>query len=149
MEAYRIIKEGGKFGLISLAPDIYKEFIYAFNRVAREHKHYFNDLSFQKLVGFNTYTSKKIVNMMEDIGFDVIKEFMLRLQEPITAEAYLKRIYAITNENYLDTVPTIKKTTIKENIKKTMLTKSGWKLKVSESNIFIIANKIGGKKNEI
>ncbi len=141
LELHRVLKKGGKLGVISLGPKIYQEFMRALENIAKKHPQYFPASSPATYLGAKIYADSELEGELEPIGFKIKKRFVLSLEEPVTAESYLKRINAITGESYLQTVPEAKRGTIREELEE-MLHGNREELKATECSIFVTAVKL-------
>jgi ubiquinone/menaquinone biosynthesis C-methylase UbiE len=141
LELHRVLKKGGKLGLISLGPEIYREFMHAFETVMKRHPQYFPDDSPGSYLQAKIYSDDELESELKAIGFKVKKRFVLSLEEPVTPESYLKRINAITGETHLRGVPEEKRETIRGDLKE-ILSGNREELKATECSVFVIAVKI-------
>ncbi len=141
LELHRVLKKGGKLGLISLGPEIYQEFMNAFEAMIKIYPRYFSAGPLSTHLGAKIYSENELLGELEPIGFKTRKRFVLSLKEPVTPEAYLKRINAITGERYLESVPETEREIIRETLME-KLSEHKEDLKATECSIFIIAAKV-------
>ncbi len=138
LEVHRVLKKGGKLGLISLGPEIYREFLDAFRAVVKKHPQYFPAGSPATFHQAKIYSDNQLERKLKVLGFKTRKRFVLSLEEPVTPESYLKRINAITGETYLQSVPEGKREAVRRDLKQ-MLNRHQEELKATECSVFVIA----------
>jgi ubiquinone/menaquinone biosynthesis C-methylase UbiE len=140
LEVHRVLKKGGKLGLISLGPEIYREFLHAFQAVVKKYPQYFPAGSQETYHQAKIYSDNELERKLKVIGFRTKKRFVLSLEEPVTPESYLQRINSITGEAYLQSVPEEEREAVRKELKQ-MLNGPREELKATECSVFVIAVK--------
>ncbi len=140
-EVYRVLKPGGRFGLVALSNDCYREFCEAFRRVSKENPDLFPIHKPFDLVGAKLHSMFELSRQVAKVGFQIQKRFVLSTQEPITPDDYLDRVNAIINENYLSHLTNNKQRTTARQLLYNALARRNGELKVTESSTFVIATK--------
>ena len=140
MEVHRVLKKGGKLGLISLGPEIYREFLHAFRALVKKYPEYFPAGSQETYHQAKIYSDNELERKLKVIGFKTKKRFVLSLEEPVTPESYLQRINSITGEAYLQSVPEDKREVVRKDLKQ-ILNGHRDELKATECSVFVIAVK--------
>jgi ubiquinone/menaquinone biosynthesis C-methylase UbiE len=140
-ETCRMLKPGGRLGLVSLATSVYREFLSAFRHIARRNNQFLpRDIDTHRMMKFKRYSIDVLQRLVSDAGFEVRRAFQLSTEEPITPRKYLERVNAIVNENYLDGLEENEKKRIRKELYHALARKNG-NLKITESSVFIIATK--------
>lgn len=140
-EILRVLKPGGRLGLVTLSTSVYGEFIRAMRHVASRKPDLLpHGADTQKTMKFKRYTIDSLIKEVAKAGFEVDRAFMLSTKEPITPHNYLDRVNAIVNENYLDGLTEGNKKRIRNELYHALARKNG-DLKITESSVFIIAVK--------
>lgn len=101
-EVLRVLKPGGRLGLVALSSRCYQEFFDAFARVAAGKPELFPDERPHDSMGARLHTPKELSELVEEAGLKIIKRFAASTEEPIEPGAYLERVNSIVGENYLD-----------------------------------------------
>ena len=140
-EVLRVLKPSGKFGLVSLSDKCYEEFGLTLIDIGRDNPGLFPKIQPFEMMGAKLHSLTELNSVVSGAGFDVARNFVLSTVEPITAEAYLERINAIVNENYLDHLgPNGTREKVRNMIMQSLSAKNG-SLKITESSVFVIARK--------
>lgn len=140
-EVYRVLKPGGQFGLVALSNNCYKEFGSAFKKAAINSPHLFPQGKPFEIMGAKLHSLIELSKLVSRTGFTVTKDFQLSTEEPIQAVDYINRVNAIVNENYLDHLGSNGKRLKARKLIVDALRGRNGSLKVTESSIFIIAQK--------
>ncbi len=141
-EARRVLKAGGRLGLVSLSTGVYREFLSALRHIARRNKELLPfGANADKAMKFKRYSVDILQKVVTSAGFAIKCAFQLSTEEPITPLKYLDRINAIVNENYLDGLNESDKKKIRNELYHALARKNG-NLKITESSVFIIAAKV-------
>jgi ubiquinone/menaquinone biosynthesis C-methylase UbiE len=140
-EVYRVLKPGGRFGLVALSTKCYREFSEAFKQVSEANPGLFPSGRPFEIMGARLHTLPELTRLVKKAGFEIVKRFTLSTEEPITPRAYVDRVNAIVNENYLDHLPANGVRTKARKLIYDALDRRNGELKVTESSIFVIARK--------
>ncbi len=140
-EVYRVLKPGGRFGLVALSNKCYNEFSLAFKKVTQENPGLFPIGHPFEIMGAKLHTVNGLSLVVQKAGFNIDKEFSLSTEEPIKPVDYIDRVNAIVNENYLDYLPPNGiRNKVRRSLNNALSSKNG-SLKITESSVFIIASK--------
>jgi ubiquinone/menaquinone biosynthesis C-methylase UbiE len=140
-ETYRVLKTGGRLGLVSLSTNVYREFLSALRHIARRKKGLLpNGANTHKVMKFKRYSIDLLQKEVVRAGFSIRRAFQLSTEEPITPRKYLDRVNAIVGENYLDGLKEADKKKVRTELYHAMARNNG-NLKITESSVFIIAVK--------
>jgi len=142
-EVRRVLKPGGRLGLVALSDRCYREFSTAFKRVASEHPELLPAGRPFEQMGARLHTSKGLARLVEKAGFEVVKRFTVATEEPTTAPAYVERVNAIVNENYLDHLADQSRRRQARQLLVEALSRRNGDLSLTESSAFVIAKKPG------
>ena len=85
-EAYRVLIRGGKIGLISPAPEAYKELRQAYQNLKEKYERYYKGTGAQEMIGIRIYSPKEIQELHRNAGFKITRVFIMNLKEPLTHE---------------------------------------------------------------
>lgn len=141
-EVLRVLKPGGRFGLVALSDKCYKEFSNIIIDISKENPGLFPRKEPFAMMGAKLHSMSELASFVRRNGFDVARNFVLSTVEPITAEAYIERINAIVNENYLDHLgPNGTREKVRNMIVQNLRARNG-SLKITESSVFVIARKL-------
>lgn len=140
-EIWRVMRAGGKIGLISPTPELYAEMRRAYQNIMKKYYIYYEGTETKEMVGLRIYSEEETQKLLFSAGFDITKTFIMNFKEPITPEAYIKRIDAITNGRYLDPIPKELRETAKKELISELLKLSQNSLKTTECSVFIIGCK--------
>lgn len=140
-EARRVLRPGGKLGIVSLSTAIYREFMDALKHVHSRNPDLLpSGTDTVKLMRFKTYGLHGLQRIISSSGFKIQRSFQLSTEEPITPANYLKRVNAILNENYLEHLGEAQKQRARNEIFLALARQNGV-LKITESSVFVIACK--------
>lgn len=141
-EVLRVLKPGGRLGLVALSSRCYQEFFHTFARVAAGNPDLFPHERPHDSMGARLHTPKELAELVEEAGMKVIKRFAASTEEPIEPDAYLERVDAIVGENYLDHLTN---NGLRTKARKLILDGLGGKadLNITESSAFVLARKPG------
>ena len=140
-EVNRVLKPGGKFALAALSTKCYREFSAALKKVTETHLPNLPQSNPFYLVGARLHTVEELAQLVEKNGLTVQRQYEVLTEEPISPTAYLDRVNAIINENYLEYASSKKKQReISEQLLSTLSQKNG-SLKITEAVVLISAVK--------
>ncbi len=125
----QILKQNGRFGLISPSPKWYKEVQEAYHAVMENY-----GMKSEEIIGKNTYSQYDIEEYLEEEGFEILLSNEFCFRENIDVESCLKRINAKSDMNYFQQLPEETKMEaletffkeLKENINGLVTTESGY-----------------------
>jgi len=104
-EMVRVLREGGKLGLITAGSRFYDAFYEALARLIRRYPKHYGEIGAEELIGARKFAGRELQGGLERLGLAVHRRFHLSLEEPLTPEQYLRRINALTAELYLKPLP--------------------------------------------
>ncbi len=140
-EVNRVLKPNGKLALVALSTDCYQEFSNVLRGISQDYPGLFPDGEPFEIMGAKLHTLSELSESVANAGFKVENNFTLSTVEPIKPIGYVERINAIVNENYLDHFVNEKnKTKTKKMIIDHLASRNG-SLTITESSVFVIANK--------
>ncbi len=140
-EVHRVLKPGGRFGLVALSTKCYREFSGVFSRISKDNQGLFPNGRPFELMGARLHSPAELEKLVNKAGFEVIRQFELTTREPITAPDYYRRVNAIVHENYLDHV---RSETRRQKVRRLLLdglADRNGTLQVTESSVFVIGRK--------
>ncbi len=142
-EVYRVLKPGGRLGLVALSNDCYREFTDVLKKISKESPRLFPSSAPFELMGAKLHSTIELGKMVAKVGFSIHRNFQFSIvEEQIGVENYLDRINAIVNENYLDHLKSVsQRAKLKSVIVSKMNSRKNNK-KITESSIFVIADKL-------
>ncbi len=139
-EVHRVLKEGGKLGIISPSQEWYHEIQKAFRNIIEKYKRYIPKDSPRELVGLRIYSENELREILAETGFKVHKLISFRYKESTPIDLCLKRINAKSGETYLSFIPIDMQENIKQEFRNELVSVSG-ELTITESGYIIIAEK--------
>ena len=139
-EVFRVLKPGGRFGLVALSSTCYHEFSKAFKKSSQLRPELFGKGRPFELMGARLHTISELGRLVTKAGFEVKNRFSLSTEEPIAADDYITRVNAIVNENYLTELNEADQSTVRQLLHEQLAVRNG-ELKITESSIFVIAEK--------
>ncbi len=139
-EVHRVLKEGGKLGIISPSQEWYHEIRTAFRNIMKKYKRYIPKNFPKELVGLKVYSENEIREILAESGFKVYKLISFRYRESTPIDLCLKRINAKSGETYLSFIPEDMHENIKQEFRNEIASISG-ELTITESGYVIIAEK--------
>jgi len=105
-EMRRVLRRGGRLGLVTAGREFYEVFFQALEKVIRAYpEHYGRVTTADDLIGAHRYKGRELQERLEELKFSVHRRFHLTVEIPITSGAYLQRVNAITAELYLSPLP--------------------------------------------
>ncbi len=140
-EVYRVLKPGGRFGLVALSTKCYREFSDIFAEISRDNRGVFPDGRPFELMGAKLHSLDELGRVVTRAGFEVVRQFELSTREPIEATDYYRRVNAIVHENYLDHLGSDRR---RQQIRRLLmegLERRNGTLKITESSVFVIGRK--------
>lgn len=141
-EVLRVLKPGGRLGLVALSSRCYQEFFHAFARVAAGNPDLFPHEQPHDSMGARLHTHRELSELVEEAGLEVVKRFAASTEEPIEPDAYIERVNAIVGENYLDHLTNNgQQTKARKLILDALKNKAD--LNITESSAFVLARKPG------
>jgi ubiquinone/menaquinone biosynthesis C-methylase UbiE len=141
-EVRRVLKPNGRFALVALSSKCYREFASAFTRVSKSNPGMFPEGRPFSIMGAKLHNVTELGKVVSRAGFNVSKRFVLATEEPITAQEYLERVNSIVNENYLDHLRDASERKRARKMIIDALESYNGELRVTESSIFVIAEKL-------
>ncbi len=140
-EVYRVLRPGGRFGLVALSNTCYREFSEALKRISKENPKLIPPGKPFELMGAKLHTVHELGKLVGKVGFEIIRRFSLATEEPITPSEYVDRVNAIVNENYLSHLKTEEVRRTARQLIQTALAGRNGELRVTESSVFVISSK--------
>ncbi len=104
-EMVRVLREGGKLGLITAGSRFYDAFYRALEGLIRRYSRHYRESRAEELIGAKKFAGKELQERLEQLGLSVRRRFQLSREDPLTPEQYLCRINALTAELYLKPLP--------------------------------------------
>lgn len=141
-EVYRVLRPGGRFALVALSNQCYREFSNAFKRISKANPGMFPEGKPFEMMGAKLHSITELGKVVAKAGFDVTKRFIVSTEEPIEAGEYVDRVNAIVNENYLDRMNNNGQRTKARKLILEALTRKNGELKITESSCFVIGQKV-------
>lgn len=140
-EIYRVLKTGGKIGLISPTPEVYSELRQAYQNLMKRYEEYYEGTKTREMIGIRIYSTRETQELLRKAEFKIDRMFIMDFKEPLTPEAHIKRIDAITDGKYLDPIPEELREAAKKELMNELLKLGHNDLKTTECSIFIIGRK--------
>jgi len=140
-EIHRVLKTGGKIGLISPTPEVYSELRQAYQNLMKRYEEYYEGTKTREMVGIRIYSIRETQELLRKAEFKIDRMFIMDFKEPLTPEAHIKRIDAITDGKYLDPIPEELREAAKKELMNELLKLGHNDLKTTECSIFIIGRK--------
>lgn len=140
-EIYRVLKTGGKIGLISPTPEVYSELRQAYQNLMKRYEEYYEGTKTREMIGIRIYSIGETQELLRKAEFKIDRTFIMDFKEPLTPEAHIKRIDAITDGKYLDPIPEESREVAKKELMNELLKLGHNDLKTTERSIFIIGRK--------
>lgn len=141
-EIRRVLRRGGKLGIIAPAPDRYSELREAYQAIVQRRRPGPAGSRTIEMIGLRLLPSKELLETLRSESFSVQRQFQMSFKERLAPEVYLERISAITDERYLESVPLEERGLVCAEIMQE-LSKRKSDVLTTESSIFIIARKGG------
>jgi ubiquinone/menaquinone biosynthesis C-methylase UbiE len=140
-EIKRVLKPQGKFGLIALAPEVYREFFDALDNVRAVYPCWFNGSSIYDDIGVRLEPITAHCERLRQLGFAVGRSFTFATVEPILAHDYIRRFNAVTGETQLSSVPSDKRDLIRAAVEAELERRNG-NLTVTEAINLVVAQRL-------
>jgi ubiquinone/menaquinone biosynthesis C-methylase UbiE len=140
-EARRVLRPDGRLGLIALHPEVYREIFAAIDDIRTVYPECFNGRSVHQDIGVKLEDIAEHCRRLINAGFCVVRGFVVSTVETITPDAYIRRFNAVTGETHLNSVPTDKRSFIRQALAHT-LTLISDKLTVTEAVNIVVAQRI-------
>ncbi len=140
-EIHRVLKPGGRLGLVTLSKIVYREFIGALRHAARRNPDLLPiEKDFYRFLGAKVYNLKGAEDELRRAGMEVRRSFRLTTEDPVTPQDYLTRINSIVDENYLEGLSEEDKARVRQDIFLALARRNG-SLHFTESALFLLAEK--------
>lgn len=104
-EMHRVLKGGGKIGIITSATGSYNLFYKALAALIERYHKYYGQVSPEVLIGAKRFRASELQEKCARAGFLPMKVLYVGYEEPITPELYLKKMNSVTAELYLKPLP--------------------------------------------
>jgi ubiquinone/menaquinone biosynthesis C-methylase UbiE len=141
-EVHRVLKPRGKIGLISPTPELYSELRQTYQNLMKRYKQSHKGTKIREMIGLRIYSPEETQALLCKAGFNITKTFIMNFKEPLTPEAYIKRIDAITDGKYLDLLPKRLRQAAKKELMRELLLKSSQdNFRTTECSVFVIGYK--------
>lgn len=140
-EIYRVLKTGGKIGLISPTPEVYSKLRQAYQNLMKRYEEYYEGTKTREMIGIRIYSIRETQELLRKAEFKIDRTFIMDFKELLTPEAHIKRIDAITDGKYLDPIPEELREAAKKELMNELLKLGHNDLKTTECSIFIIGRK--------
>lgn len=140
-EIQRVLKRGGRLGIIAPAPDRYSELREAYRVIARQRQRRLTDPQVGEIAGLRKMQSGALLEALRSSGFRIDRHFQVSFKERLAPEVYLERISAITDERYLESVPPEERGMVCAEIMRELARSRNSDLLTTESSIFVVATK--------
>lgn len=104
-EMQRVLKVGGKIGIITAAPGCYDLFYKAIAALIERYRDYYGRISAEELIGAKRFKAFELQEKFFKAGFSPAKTLYVSFEEVTTPELYLKKMNSVTAELYLKPLP--------------------------------------------
>lgn len=138
-EAHRVLKGGGKLGIIAPSPEMYGGFREACRTTMGRHLSYGSPRA--NMIGLRMMPEDELLGALSLAGFSVQRAFQMNFKERLGPEAYMSRINAITNERYLDLVPSEERGAVRTELMRELAAHCRKGAITTECPIIVIAEK--------
>lgn len=142
-EMQRVLKLGGKIGIITSAPGCYDLFYKAVAALIERYQEYYGEVSAEELIGAKRFKAPELQEKFLKVGFFPVKLLYVGYEEPITPELYVKKMNSVTAELYLKPLPQLMWPEARAYLLERLGEFGGEELLARERSIMLI-----GRKNE-
>ncbi len=142
---HRVLRVGGKLGIISPSTEWYREIRQAYRKVMARYGEHLPRHLLEEPVGLRIYTEEELHDLLVSAGFEISKSIAFRFREAIPIEECFRRIAAKSGEEYLSFLPEEISRNIREEIMEEIVQVAD-NLNTTESGYIIIASRC---ENEI
>lgn len=104
-EMQRVLKVGGKIGIISAAPGCYDLFYKAIAALIERYQDYYGKVSAEELIGAKRFKASELQEKFFKAGLSPVKLLYVSFEEATTPELYVKKMNSVTAELYLKPLP--------------------------------------------
>ncbi len=140
-EIHRVLKVGGKLGIIAPSPDMYGELREAYRTIILRHPVYYEGSQVSEMIGLKVLSDEQLLGTLKSAGFGVQRYFQLNFKERLGPEAYIRRVNAITDERYLEPVPPNERDMVREELMLELATHCRSEVLTTECSIFVIGTR--------
>lgn len=140
-EMQRVLKPGGKLGIITSAPGSYGLFYKALAALIDHYREYYRGVSAEELIGAKRFTASEMQGKLLEIGLCPVKLWYTGYEEPTTPELYLKKINTVTAELYLAPLPQPLRSEARAYLLKSLEALREGELLAHERSLLLIARK--------
>ncbi len=140
-EAKRVLRPDGRFGLIALHPEVYREIFSAIDDIRTVYPECFDGRGVHQDIGVKLEDIAGHCRRLIDAGFRVVRGFVVSTVEAITPDAYIRRFNAVTGETHLNSVPGDKLSLMRQALTE-CLSRNSDTLTVTEAVNIVVAQRI-------
>jgi len=141
-EMQRVLKVGGKIGIITAAPGCYDLFYKAIAALIERYQDYYGKISAEELIGAKRFKAFELQEKFLKMGLSPVKLLYVSFEEFTTPELYVKKMNSVTAELYLKPLPQQMREEARAYLLERLAQLGGGELLASERSIMLI-----GKKN--
>lgn len=136
----RVLKDGGRLGIISPSTEWYGEIRQAYRKVMENYRGYLPEHALIEPIGIKICMEEELHNLLRATGFRIEKSIAFRFREAISIEECFRRVSAKSGEEYLSFLPDDISDRVKHELYEEIMREAS-NLNTTESGYIIVATR--------
>ncbi len=136
----RVLKDGGRLGIISPSTEWYGEIRQAYRKVMEHYREYLPEHALIEPIGIKIRTEEELHDLLSAAEFKIEKSIAFRFREAISIEECFGRVAAKSGEEYLSFLPDDISANIKNELHEEIM-RAASNLNTTESGYIIVATR--------